>query len=72
MAAAPFRPQLTNKAILRIEQIIAEVIGQWHTGRNTGDTPVRLLVIDQIVPGHSNTVLRSEKMDGDIRRVTGP
>jgi quercetin dioxygenase-like cupin family protein len=51
---------------------IAEVIGQWHTGRNTSDTPVRLLVIDQVVPGHSNTVLRSEKMDGDIRHVTGP
>jgi quercetin dioxygenase-like cupin family protein len=40
---------------------IAEVIGQWHTSRNTSDTPVRLLVIDQIVPGHSNTVLRSDK-----------
>ena len=40
---------------------IAEVIDQWHTGRNIGDTPVRLLVIDQVVPGHSNTVLRSEK-----------
>jgi quercetin dioxygenase-like cupin family protein len=40
---------------------IAEVIGQWHAGRNIGDTPVRLLVIDQVVPGHSNTVLRSEK-----------
>jgi quercetin dioxygenase-like cupin family protein len=36
---------------------IAEVIGQWHTGRNIGDTPVRLLVIDQVVPGHSNTIL---------------
>ena len=36
---------------------IAEVIGQWHTGRNIGDTPVRLLVIDQVIPGHSNTIL---------------
>ena len=43
---------------------IAEVIGQWHTGRNTGDTPVRLLVIDQVVPGHSNTILRSENAAG--------
>ena len=43
---------------------IAEVIGQWHTGRNSGDTPVRLLVIDQVVPGHSNTILRSEKGPG--------
>jgi quercetin dioxygenase-like cupin family protein len=39
---------------------IVEVIGQWHTARNSGDKPVRLLVIDQVVPGHSNTVLRSE------------
>jgi quercetin dioxygenase-like cupin family protein len=43
---------------------IAEVIGQWHTGRNIGDTPVQLLVIDQVAPGHSNTVLRSEKAAG--------
>ena len=40
---------------------IAEVIRQWHTGRNIGDTPVRLLVIDQVVPGHSNTVFRFKK-----------
>ncbi|MGO9602253.1 MAG: cupin domain-containing protein [Candidatus Binataceae bacterium] len=39
---------------------IAEVINQWHIGRNAGDTPVRLLVIDQVVPGHSNTVYRAE------------
>lgn len=39
----------------------AEVIDEWHTGRNTGDTPVRLLVIDQVPPGHSNTILRSQK-----------
>ena len=44
---------------------IVEVIGQWHTGRNTSDTPVRLLVIDQVVPGHSNTVLGSEKAGHD-------
>jgi len=45
----------------KARDFIAEVIGQWHTGRNTSDTLVRLLVIDQIVSGHSNTVLRSEK-----------
>ena len=47
---------------------IAEVIGQRHTARNTGDTPVQLLVIDQVVPGHSNTVLRSEKAAGPVAR----
>jgi quercetin dioxygenase-like cupin family protein len=46
---------------------IAEVIGQWHTGRNTGDTPVQLLVIDQVVPGHSNTVLRSKNSAGALK-----
>ena len=35
---------------------VVEVIGRWHTGCNTSDTPVRLLIIDQI--------LRSEKAAG--------
>ena len=35
-----------------------EVIKQWHSGKNVGDTPVSLLVIDQVVPGESNTILR--------------
>lgn len=43
---------------------IAEVIGQCHSGRAVGDTPVQLLVIDQVVRGHSNTVLCSEKAAG--------
>jgi quercetin dioxygenase-like cupin family protein len=47
---------------------IAEVIGQWHTGRNASDTPVRLLVIDQVVPGHSNTVLRPGKDQASVAR----
>jgi quercetin dioxygenase-like cupin family protein len=40
---------------------IAEVIGQWHTGRNISNTPVRLLVIDQVVPGHPNTVIAPKR-----------
>jgi quercetin dioxygenase-like cupin family protein len=35
---------------------IVEVIGQCHSGRAIGGTPVQLLVIDQVVPGDSNTV----------------
>jgi quercetin dioxygenase-like cupin family protein len=35
---------------------IVEVVNQWHAGKNAGDTPVQLLVIDQVVPGHSNTI----------------
>jgi quercetin dioxygenase-like cupin family protein len=52
----------------RAGDFIAEVIGQWHIGRNTSDTPVRLLVIDQVILGHSNTVLRSEKAAGAASR----
>ena len=37
---------------------MAEVVNTWHTGKNVGDTTVRLLVIDQVVPGHSNTIVR--------------
>ena len=33
-----------------------EVIGQCHSGRDAGDQPVQLLLIDQVVPGKSNTV----------------
>ena len=35
---------------------IVEVIDQWHMGRNEGNTPVKLLVIDQVEPGKSNVV----------------
>jgi quercetin dioxygenase-like cupin family protein len=35
---------------------IIEVVNQWHTGKNVGDTPVQLLVIDQVVPGRSNVI----------------
>src|SRR5262249_48832410 len=41
-------------------EFFAEVIGQWHTGRNIGNAPVKLLMIDQVVAGRSNTILQSE------------
>ncbi|MGH6768338.1 MAG: cupin domain-containing protein [Xanthobacteraceae bacterium] len=37
---------------------IVEMIGAWHYGTNTGAEPVRLLVIDQVEVGASNTVVR--------------
>ncbi|WP_269929789.1 cupin domain-containing protein [Aminobacter sp. HY435] len=37
---------------------IVEMIGPWHQGANVGAEPVKLLVIDQIVQGASNTVLK--------------
>ena len=37
---------------------IVESVGQWHTGANIGNEPVKLLVIDRVEKGQSNTVLR--------------
>ncbi|RVC78918.1 cupin domain-containing protein, partial [Mesorhizobium sp. M4A.F.Ca.ET.022.05.2.1] len=37
---------------------IVEMIGQWHQATNIGDSPVKLLVIDQVEQGAKNTVLR--------------
>jgi len=34
-----------------------EAVNAWHFGENTGKDTVRLLVIDQVEAGHSNTVL---------------
>jgi quercetin dioxygenase-like cupin family protein len=37
---------------------ILEAVGQWHTGDNIGDEPLKLLVIDMVEKGQTNTVLR--------------
>jgi quercetin dioxygenase-like cupin family protein len=37
---------------------IVEVRNQWHSANPVGDQPVVLLVIDQVVAGHSNMVMR--------------
>ena len=37
---------------------IVEMIDAWHYGMNTGNAPVRLLVIDQVEAGQTNTILR--------------
>lgn len=37
---------------------IVEMIGTWHQGANVGSEPVKLLVIDQVEKGTSNTVLK--------------
>ena len=36
---------------------IVEAVGQWHTGANIGEEPVKLLVIDIVEQGQTNTVL---------------
>jgi quercetin dioxygenase-like cupin family protein len=35
---------------------ILESVGQWHTGANIGDEPVKLLVIDMVERGQTNTL----------------
>jgi quercetin dioxygenase-like cupin family protein len=37
---------------------IVESTGQWHTGANIGDEPVKLLVIDIVGKGQTNIVLQ--------------
>lgn len=37
---------------------IVEMVGEWHQGANVGAEPVKLLVIDQVEQGTSNTVLK--------------
>ena len=36
---------------------IVEAVGQWHAGANIGEEPVKLLVIDIVEQGQTNTVL---------------
>jgi quercetin dioxygenase-like cupin family protein len=37
---------------------ILEAVGQWHKATATGTEPVRLLVIDIVEPGKTNTILK--------------
>jgi quercetin dioxygenase-like cupin family protein len=37
---------------------VVESVGRWHTGANAGEEPTRLLVIDIVQHGRTNTVLR--------------
>jgi quercetin dioxygenase-like cupin family protein len=36
---------------------IVEAVGQWHMGTNVGDSPVKLLVIDMVDKGQTNTII---------------
>jgi quercetin dioxygenase-like cupin family protein len=37
---------------------IVESVGQWHLGTNIGQGPIKLVVIDIVEKGHTNTVLQ--------------
>jgi quercetin dioxygenase-like cupin family protein len=42
----------------RTGDFVLEMVGRWHTGANEGKEPTRLLVIDIVEKGHTNTVLK--------------
>jgi quercetin dioxygenase-like cupin family protein len=42
----------------RSGDFVLESVGRWHTGANAGGEPTRLLVIDIVEKGHTNTVLK--------------
>ena len=48
----------------RSGDFVVESVGRWHTGANAGEEPTRLLVIDIVRSGHTNTVLRKSRQSG--------
>jgi quercetin dioxygenase-like cupin family protein len=46
-----------QRRVFHAGEFIVEAIGVWHFGTNTGTVPLRLLVIDQVEAGKSNTIL---------------
>ena len=44
---------------------------RWHTGANAEEGPTRLLVIDIVETGHSNTVLRKSQQASPTRSLAG-
>jgi len=40
---------------------VVESVGRWHTGASEGEEPTRLLVIDIVQHGHTNTILRKSR-----------
>src|SRR5262249_29159432 len=46
-----------SRQIFHAGDFIVEAVGVWHFGTNTGNVPVKLLVIDQTEAGKSNTIL---------------
>ena len=46
-----------QRQVFHAGDFIVEALGVWHFGTNTGSDPVKLLVIDQVEAGKSNTIL---------------
>ncbi len=49
-----------KSTVYRSGDFIVETIGHWHRGANIGTEPLKLLVIDQVEKGQSNTILRKQ------------
>lgn len=54
------RPGHAEFSDYRAGDVVVEMVDEWHFGTNTGDGPLRLLVIDQVEPGSPTTVLQQE------------
>ena len=46
--------------IYRSGDFVLESVGRWHIGANAGEEPTRLLVIDIVENGRTNTILRKK------------
>jgi quercetin dioxygenase-like cupin family protein len=46
-----------HRQVFHAGDFIVEAFGVWHFGTNTGSVPAKLLVIDQVEAGKSNTIL---------------
>jgi quercetin dioxygenase-like cupin family protein len=49
-----------KSSVYKSGDFIVETIGHWHQGVNIGTAPLRLLVIDQVEKGQSNTILQKQ------------
>ena len=46
-----------KRQVFHAGDFIVEALNVWHFGANTGTVPVKLLVIDQVEAGKTNTIL---------------
>jgi quercetin dioxygenase-like cupin family protein len=46
-----------KRQVFHTGDFIVEALDTWHFGANTGSVPVKLLVIDQVEAGKTNTIL---------------
>jgi quercetin dioxygenase-like cupin family protein len=47
----------SGSKVYKTGELIVEAVNTWHSAQNKGTVPVKLLVIDQVEAGKSNTIL---------------